>query len=203
MKISAALLSLLIIPLGHAATLSGNNGVEILAVDAQKIKQNFFGSEPINLADGKHQIVVKYANNFKNGETVESKPHIFDLDIAGDTEISIKRFPNQYLAEKEIKKGLTWIINNAGKTTKIEKSTILQAEGYFPYRDIEKLIAAYNKKNGIDQPASATEMPLSTTAKTVTATTAASAEQLKQIYQAATKEQRKAFRLWLLEQDMQ
>lgn len=105
MKMSAVFFSLMMIPLSHAASLKGDNGVEILAVDAQKIKQSFFGGKPVNITDGKHQIVVKYANNFKNGDTVESKPHIFDLDIHGDTEISIKHFSNQNLAEKEIKQG--------------------------------------------------------------------------------------------------
>lgn len=206
MKMSAVLLSLMMIPFSHAATLRGDNGVQILAVDAQKIKQNFFGNDPLDLTDGKHQIVVKYANNFKSGETVESKPHIFDLDIQGDTEISIKRFSNQSRAEHEIKQGLTWIVNNAEQTKKIEGSAILFAEGYFPYRDIEKLITAYNKKNGIYQSSAVKEMA-TTTAIATTATaitpTATTTEQLKQIYKAATKRERKAFRLWLLEQDMQ
>lgn len=208
MKASVVLLSLMMIPFSHAATLKGDNGVEILAIDGKEVESGFFASKGPELSEGDHQVVVRYSNNFKKGETVESKPHLFNIDIKGDTEISIRNFHNQHQAEKEIKQGVTWIVTNNEQTLEIAGSDTLSGKGYLPYSDIEKLITDYNQEHGISLNSVAT-VPVTTTSVmtagsnlTTSNVSQAKTEQLIQIYNSATKEERKAFRIWLLEQDM-
>lgn len=202
MKSVVLFVSLIIPSLCNAATLSGNNGVEILAVDGQKIKSAFFSSKAPELSQGDHQIVVRYANSFRESDIVESKPHIFTVNIQGDTEITVKNIHNQSQAENAIRKGLTWIVEQNGQTQKISGSDPLSGEGYLPYRDIEKLISAYNQEKGI---AVASSAVAATSGKSDNAShniSQASSAQLIQLYNSASKEERKTFRIWLLEQDM-
>ncbi|WP_019614367.1 DUF2057 domain-containing protein [Psychromonas ossibalaenae] len=206
MKGLVLLLSLIMVPFSQANSLIGGKGVEILAVDGQKIKSNFFTSADAQLTEGSHQVVVKYVNSFRNKELIHSKPYIFDIEVIGETEIAVKNFNTQSQAENEMRKGLTWIVSNEQETKKIAGSDTLHGEGYLPYSDIEKLITAYNNEQGItlaNAPATA--------AVTTTPATAgepnnnlnqAKSEQLMQLYNSASKEERKAFRIWLLEQEM-
>lgn len=226
--------SLFFIPLTQASTLSTATSVKLLALDGKKVDSSFFSNDDPTLSKGTHQIVVRYINNFRNGDTVESKPYIFDLTVVDDAQISVKKFHNQHQAEQAIKKGLVWRITTDAGTQEISDADTLTGTGFMPYSDIEKLITEYNKQKGIKiAPAAtltatkeATTASASTTTsaiaetKTATdtlATTAATTttviavnettdtnktDQLIEIYNSATKAERKAFRLWLIEADM-
>jgi uncharacterized protein YccT (UPF0319 family) len=193
-----------------AATLIGEHGVEIVAIDGEEVESGFFGSEDSQLSDGNHQIVVKYAKNFRKDERVESRPYIFDLNIKGDTKISVDNINSQNQAERAIRDGLVWIVKNDGPIQTIEDSAQLTDDGYFPYRNIKKLITAYNQENDITltsvtttrqaEEIKATGQPKKHKMKTMGEQS--KTQQLVETYKAATKSERKAFRIWLLEQDM-
>ena len=196
MRFFILLLSLLSISFAQATTLTASKGVRILAVDGKTVEGGFLSKEDPNLSNGTHQIVVRYINSFRNGDTVESKPHIFDLNISDDTQITVQKFNNQYQAEKAIRKGLVWLIVTKSGTQKIAESDTLTGKGFMPYSDIEKLITDYNQQNGIKIASTATVLTANeTTGENKT-------EQLIELYNAANQAERKAFRLWLLEQDM-
>ncbi|MFT6985818.1 MAG: hypothetical protein ACJAT7_001638 [Psychromonas sp.] len=191
MKYLILFVSLILPSLCNAAILTGVNGVEILAVDGQKIESTFFTSKAPEVSPGDHQVVVRYANSFGKSEIMESKPHIFTVNIEGNSEITVENINSQSQAEHAIRKGFTWIVKyNNGQTKKIIASDTLSGEGYLPYRDIEKLIDTYNQEQGISMASS-----------TVTAGQGR-AEKLIELYNLASKEERKAFRIWLLEQDL-
>ena len=204
MKALVLLFSLVVLPFSHAATLTGNNGVHILAMDGSKHKSGFLNKKIAELPEGKRQVVVQYEDNFKSGSLVTSKPHIFELEITGDTVISVKSFNTQTQAEQAVNRGLTWIISGPQKTYEIEGSDTLSGEGIFPYGDIENLIAEYNKQQGISLASAA--VPVAASSVLVSSASldliSATQQQLIDVYNSATKEQQKAFRIWLIEQDM-
>lgn len=232
---SILLSSLIFTPFTQASTLSVATSVKLLALDGKRVDSSFFRNDDPSLSHGTHQIVVRYINNFRNGDTIESKPYIFDLTVVDDAEISVKKFHNQYQAEKAIKEGLVWQITTDAGTQEISNADTLTGTGFMPYSDIEKLIAEYNKQKGIKIAPTATltaPKETVTASATTTASTATSAiaeteavattavatttvlavnetadtnktDQLIEIYNSATKAERKAFRLWLIEADMQ
>lgn len=196
MKKIILLLSLLAIPFSNAAQLTGTSNVEILAVDGKKIEGNAFTRKDIIVKDGKHQIVLQYSGTFKKSKgSIESKPHIFTVDIKGDTRFSTKKFSRATQAERAIKAGLVWEITSNDKTIEVADTDSLNGSGFMPYRDIEKLIADYNQENGI----AGSDIPAIVAApKNGKATKA----DLIKLYNLASKKERKAFRVWLIEADM-
>ena len=210
MKVIIILLLVLLSPFSHAAILKTGMGVEILAVDGKKIATSFFSDVDIDLSDGIHQVVVRYSNNFKGSEQVESKPYIFNVNVKGDTEVGTARFHHQKQAESAIRHGLVWIITNNEQTEKIASFDILTGKGVMPYNDIEKVVADYNKAHEIPSLGitsaldSASQVATAVNETTAPAGKAAltKAAQLKLLYKAANKPERKAFRLWLLDQEL-
>ncbi|MCW8994582.1 MAG: DUF2057 domain-containing protein, partial [Psychromonas sp.] len=194
-KMAVLFLSILIFPFSYADTLKAGRGVEILALDGQKLKADLFATQLLDIAAGTHQVVVKYAKSFRNKEMIYSKPYIFNLDVIGETTIAVRNFSSQMQAEKEIKRGLTWIVTNAQKTRNVSDSDRLSGEGFMPYKDIEKLIRKYNQEKGI-------YLGMSATGEVKKALQQQKTQQLMQLYQSATKAQQKAFRIWLFEQNL-
>ncbi|PKG40995.1 DUF2057 family protein [Psychromonas sp. Urea-02u-13] len=199
--ISAVLLTLAMIPSSYALELEGVNGVEILAINGKEVKNSFFSQKSNKLKAGEHQIVVRYSTQFNNDDIIESRPAIFSIDLQQDTKISVQQMNTQRQAEKQIKAGLTWQISSEDNQYKIDDSTTLEGKGFMPYSDIEALIVAYNQENNI---ALATSGTVAVAVAAATATTVASTQKgtLQSLYQQASKEEKKAFRLWLVEQDM-
>ena len=198
MKKITAIVALLLVQNSYALEIEGINGVEILAINGKEVKSSFFSKQDNELKVGEHQIVVRYANQFNNDDRVESGPAIFTLDLKQDTKISVEHINNQRQAEKKIKAGLTWQVISADNQYEIKDSYTLKGQGFMPYSDIEKLIVTYNQQQNIT---------LAETSTVPAVTTKASAQveddnTLISLYQQSTKEQKKAFRLWLLEQDM-
>ncbi len=198
-------------PFLHAGELVSTNGVEILAVDGKKVKQHLFSSDKLEVDDGPHQVAVMYKGQFKNSDIISSKIHIFDIDTQGDTEISIKRFGNSMQAKNAINKGIEWIVKNDEKTTMVTNSDIISGEGLFPNSNVEKLISDYNQQHNITVQTEAAPATLAMPAATVPALTTTTATTtintsntalLIETYQKASKQEQKAFRMWLLEQDM-
>jgi len=193
------------LPLCNAATLTGDNGVQILAVDGQKVEGGFFSSKTPEVSQGNHQVVVRYSKSFRESDIVESKPHIFTLNITGDTLITLKEMRNQSQAENALRKGLTWIVKDNGQTQEIVGSDTLSGEGYLPYRDIEKLISAYNQEKGISIASAAIPIVAAANVNSENVsdnTNQTTTGQLMKLYHSASKEEKKGFRIWLLEQDL-
>ena len=187
------------LPYSHAATLVGKKSVEILAFDGQKYNIRLFEDKKLTLADGKHQIVARYSKSFHKDGTITSKPYIFNIEVAGDTTIAVKRFNSHSQAKNALEKGLTWIVKNENKKQTIDNADILQAEGFLPYSNIEKVIAQHNQNNGIMLPSVTGSLVQAGASAT---TNNAKVEQLIKAYNSADKQEQKAFRIWLIEQEM-
>jgi len=201
MRFLVVLITFCVMSSAYAATLTGGRNVEILAVDGQKYSNKIFEQSDSTLSKGKHQIVVRYSNNFPNGGIVTSKPYIFNIQADNNTTIAVKKYNRYRQAKKAVETGITWRVTNPNGSKMIEDADILLGEGFFPYRDIEKLIAKYNKENGIMLPSTADN--LATPENTTRDEYSAQTKQLIRIYNSASKADRKAFRIWLIEQEME
>jgi len=215
MKKITSILALMLVQNSYALELQGVNGVDILAINGQEVESGFFVKSSANeLSPGTHQIVVRYSVNFNNDELITSRPSIFTIDLQQDTKISAFDVNTKYKAERAVRKGVTWEVITADNKYNIENSDILRGEGFMPYSDIAGLVEAYNKEHNIiiAQPVeekaavvAATVTPTVVGASTVAATATvapAAVQDLATLYQQSTPAQKKAFRLWLVEQDM-
>lgn len=201
--IQATIFVLFSITNSYALTLAGSNGVEILAIDGKVVKSSFFTQQAPQLTKGNHQIVIRYSNQFNQDQLLESRPHIFTLDLQQDTEISVQSMNTQRQAEKRIKSGLIWQIITTDNQYEIKESDILQGKGFMPYSDIEALVSSYNKENSIIT--SAVKVDSAEVKSSVPIAVEAvndNKSPLITLYQQASQSEKKAFRLWLLEQDM-
>jgi uncharacterized protein YccT (UPF0319 family) len=200
--ISAVLLTLAMIPSSYALELEGVNGVEILAINGKEVKNSFFSQKSNELKAGEHQIVVRYTTQFNNDDIIESSPAIFSIDLQQDTKISVPQMNSLRQIEKKIKAGLTWQITSENNQYQIDDSTTLEGKGFMPYSDIEALIVAYNQEHNIALATSASVAATTLTAATATTVVGTKKGTLQSLYQQASKQEKKAFRLWLVEQDM-
>ena len=204
MRFLILVLSLVLMPISHAAMLKGVNGVELLAIDGQKLKTGgMFSNKNYNLSDGQHQVVVKYVKRVNEQSMVYSRPTIFSINVVGDTEIKVRNFGSVNQAESTVRKGLTWIVKNSKETIKVTDGEELFEEGVQIKPDIEKLIFEYNQKNNL--------VPFIVVDNSMPETPNTSAgnikvknktQQLITIYRVSSLEEKKAFRMWLLEQDI-
>ena len=204
MKKIIAILALLLVQNSYALELKGINGVEILAINGKEVKNAFFSNDGSQLSAGEHQIVVRYASSLNTDELLESRPDIFTLNLTEDTQISAANMNNLKQIERELKKGVTWVVESESKEYEVKDSDTLQGQGFMPYSDIEKLVANYNQQKNITLANG--EAPVATAVATTAVATqiphVIGENTLISVYQQASKEQKKTFRLWLLEQDM-
>jgi len=199
MRLLVVLIALCMLPYGYAATLTAKKSVEILALDGQKYNKKLIESKDFVVTDGTHQIVVRYSKSFPGDGIVTSKPYIFNIQVAGDTTIAVKRFNSHSQAKNAVGKGLTWVVKNENKTEMIDNADILLGEGFLPYSNIENVIAKYNQNNGIMLPSATGSLVFGASATAINA----KVEQLIKAYNSADKQEQKAFRIWLIEQEMQ
>jgi len=184
MKFTGLFLTLAISPFAFSGEIVTSNDVEVTALNGAKIKGAFFGEDTIKAKDGLHQIVVRYSNNFRDGRLLESRPYIFTIDVNGKTEISTNKLHSSSQASQKISSGLDWFIKNEKKEYKVKGAEQLQGDGFIPYSDIEGLVNTYNQKNNIQV--------TSDSVKKITTNS------LIEQYKSANLEQKKKFKMWLI-----
>lgn len=210
MKKIFTLAALIFVQSSYALELQGINGVEILAIDGKDVDSEIFKnpSKP-QIEAGEHQIVTRFSKEFYAGQELRSRPSIFTIDIQQDTQISVDKFQNENKAQRAINNGLDWNIISKDKQYTVEDSDVLISNGFFPYSDIEKVVASYNQQKII---ATITDtVSTNTTASNTDATNIANVvsamssdgETIKLIYNGLSSADKKAFRMWLIEQEMQ
>jgi len=203
MRFLVLFLSLVLIPISHAATLKGVNGVELLAIDGQKISSGMLKTKDLNVTNGEHQVVVQFAKRINQQNMVYSRPTVFSINVVGDTEIKVRNFRDVNQAESAVRKGLVWLVNNDKETIKVTDGEELFEEGFQIKPDIEKLIAKYNQTNGITEPVLVGANEVQIEKNTFKGENMHNkTQQLITIYQKSSLEEKKAFRMWLLEQDI-
>jgi len=203
MRCLILLLLLVLIPVSYAATVKGGNGVELLAIDGQKVSIGMLDNKEVNVKNGVHQVVVQLVKRINQQNMVYSRPTIFSVNVIGDTEIKVRNFRDVNQAESAVRKGLVWIVKNDKETIKVTDGEELFEEGFQIKPNLEKLITEYNQSNGIAETAFVDNDGMQVVGEPVKGTNIYNkTKQLIAIYRASSLEEKKAFRMWLLEQDI-
>jgi len=184
MKFTGLFLTLAISPFAFSGEIVTSNDVEVLALNGEKVKGSFFGDDTLKIEDGQQQVVVRYSNNFRDERLLESRPYILTIDVNGKTEITTNKLYSFSQATQKISVGLDWFVENQKGEYKVEDAEQLKGDGFIPYADIEGLINEYNQKNNLEV----------TTNSVKKVTTNSLIEQ----YKAADIEQKKQFKMWLI-----
>ncbi len=213
-----------VLPL-HAAELSAQKGISILLVNGQTAQEKVGTNQ---VTDGFTQAVVKMDGKIGHGasaEIYESKPYVLNFDAKGsDIEVKLPRFNSAAQAKQAFdsqKPG--WKVLVDGKSVDVEYNLLPGKKGFMPYIGMEDLVAEHNKQRGIyfkqgqliDAPV-AVEVAAVTTSSSVSSTSSVTSsavvaeapkvatknvEQLKAWYLQASKEERKEFRRWMIDQE--
>ncbi|MGF1699120.1 DUF2057 domain-containing protein [Photobacterium makurazakiensis] len=146
---------LLAFPLGlQAATLSTGKNIKLLVVDGKKVESSFWSeAESIELPEGKHQVVVRFDGEVKDGSKTTiytTRPYLFELDVPKeDAAIVLPRLTTMSQAKAHFQRGPEWQLEIANGTTRDLDYVPLQGKGFAAYSDMEALVADYNREQGI------------------------------------------------------
>lgn len=194
----------------QAATLELPGSLNLLAVNGSR---NDDKAVLENLPVGKQQIVVQYAKNLKNGSKMEhfiSKPYVLELEISNPDDfykLSHKHMRSYKVAESAFESGkIEWKLTKNGSVQNNEPEELIPSDGFLPYANIEKAVRYHNKEKGIIL-TSAGAKNITDAVVTVDKETGKAeisgdpVTQLKLWYTKASKEEQKAFRRWLIDQE--
>ncbi|PST94805.1 DUF2057 domain-containing protein [Photobacterium sp. NCIMB 13483] len=211
MKKNLWLLMALFSVTAQAATLTVADKVKLLAVDGKEVKgQGWSEVESVELTDGKHQIVVRFDGEVKRGSKTTiytTRPYLFDIDLVDrNAEITLPRLTTESQAKAFFERGATWQLALENGVTKPLVGVELQGDGFAAYSDIEAVIAAYNRDNGIviEQGNAVDLQQVSVNVDNETGKVEITGDaliQLKMWYTKASKEDKKAFKIWMAEKD--
>ncbi|WP_408900312.1 DUF2057 family protein [Photobacterium piscicola] len=211
MKKNLWLLMALFSVTAQAATLTVADKVKLLAVDGKEVKgQGWSEVDSVELTDGKHQVVVRFDGDVKRGSKTTiytTRPYLFDIDLADqNAEIILPRLTTESQAKAFFERGATWQLALENGVTKPLVGVELQGDGFAAYSDIEAVIAAYNRDNGIviEQGNAVDLQQVSVNVDNETGKVEITGDaliQLKMWYTKASKEDKKAFKIWMAEKD--
>lgn len=207
-----------------AATLIPAKGLSVLYVNGQEAESKI-GSQQIPKGDV--QLVVKMDKKLGRGNSAKvftSKPYVLSFTVNGE-EIKIDNPParshqeavNAFKSEQP-----AWELVQDGSALEYTQETLPSKGGLFPYLAMDKLVAEYNQSKGVyfesgqllDKPVEAQVIAVSATSAVVAsvptdvkspaakpAVNTTNLDQLKAWYLKSSKEERKEFRRWMIDQE--
>ena len=215
MKRHLSLFAVLFASSASAAVIEPSNGVEILLIDGVKVEET---RDAATVEAGPVQLVVRYSKKLKDSgkyRVFDSSPYVINFDASEeDMEISIPKMYSYSQANTFFKKDADWAIETeSGKSVKYTQEVLDRGDGVFPYYDMPKLVHEHNAKRGLvvgsgaalaataqDANATIVEVVESGEKKVVKLETS-NLEQLKAWYLKASKQERKEFRRWMIDQE--
>ncbi|PWI33913.1 DUF2057 domain-containing protein [Vibrio albus] len=192
----------------HAASLDLPYSVDFLALNGvEQDSKDVLAS----LKPGRQQVIIRYSEELRDGSTNElyvSKPLVLNLDVKADSDeysLDHKNFRTYKAAEAAFDNNKAgWTLEHNGISEVVYPEELL-ADGFMPYANIEKAIRAHNKEKGIVLTSSGatnvTEAVVSVSDSGEVEITGDPVTQLKLWYTKASKDERKAFRIWMIDQD--
>ncbi|MEL0628557.1 DUF2057 family protein [Psychromonas aquatilis] len=188
MKFSGLLLTLAISPLAFSGEIITTNDIQILSINGTEVESSFFEDGALTTKDGEQQIVARYSRTFRDKPILESRPFIFNIDVAGKTTLTTEELNSYSQAKNEISKGLNWYVKNEQKSYTVDNPEELIGKGFLPYSDIGALVAQYNIDNNL----------VVSNAPDIQSVTKMKTNSLIQFYQSATPEQQQEFKEWYM-----
>ncbi len=203
----------------QAAVLSAQDGVSILYINGQKAEHKIGQNQ---VEDGFVQAIVRFDDKLGSGNSAKvytSKPFLLNFDAKGsDIKILAPKVYSETEADIEFEKANPgWKVLVDGKEVKFEQAVLKGKGGFMPYAGMDNLVAEHNKQRGIyfnngelvDAPVAVEVAAVATAGSVVASSKGAEApkvmpknvEQLKAWYLKASKEERKEFRRWMIDQE--
>ncbi|MDG3087681.1 DUF2057 family protein [Vibrio hannami] len=201
----------------YSAKLIPESGVRLLVVNEET--SEFLGSS-FDIEPGKVQAVVRMSESVGRGSkkrVFDSEPYIITF-TAGDSDVHISA-PEIYSYEQAVnlfKKGPTWGVTSNGRPVDHEAIPMPLEDGFMPNWKLDRKIKAYNENHNIYF---GTEAAIAAKAKSASVTASQnvatgnsaklqgkmintdSLDQLKAWYLKSSKEERKEFRRWMIDQE--
>lgn len=220
MKFKVTTLLLLLSANLQAATIEPEKGSSLLFINGAEVED---ARDVADIQPGSVQVILKYSSKLKasgKDRVFDSSPYVVTFD-APDTDITI-RPPKLYTyeqANKEFKSNPSWIIETeSGQSITYKQEPLDRAEGFMPYFNMPERVAEHNQSRGIvfganaaimakaeiaDKTAELNQKAQVTTPNTKEVLTpdVSSVEQLKAWYLKASKQERKEFRRWMIDQE--
>ncbi|OAN18532.1 hypothetical protein A3K86_06490 [Photobacterium jeanii] len=206
-------MSMLFAASAQANTLETEFGLSVMAINGSAVdRDSAVADNTYNIAEGKNQVVIRGEKMLRRGTKTElftTKPFVITFDSEQDVKIEFPKVANNYRsAETEFRGDApAWQVTANGSAISYQSDLLPGDGGFIPYSDIEELVAKYNQQHGI---ALEQGKPTNMTAAAVTVTetgkveiTGDSLSQLKLWYTKASAKEKKAFKIWMAEQDFQ
>lgn len=195
----------------HAATLNLGRGIELLVVDGEKYESpvGYTPETSLELADGNHQLLIRFNQQYKENSRTKhftSKPYIFQLDLQGrDAEISSLPLRTRSQAQAYFARSPQWQLTYANGEVVTLNTAEIEGKGLAPFSNLEKLVADYNQANGIamvkGNPVDLEKVAVQVTEQGEVKVTGDALTQLKMWYTKASDKDKKAFKIWMAEQE--
>ncbi|BCL69160.1 UPF0319 protein [Vibrio nigripulchritudo] len=194
-----------------AAQLELKSGVDLLVLNGMESSEF---EEGFKLSEGTNQAVVKMSKSFGSGGSKDiftSSPYIVSFQASGkDITIAHPKVYSVQHARNLFNKNPQWLVYEDGDLIDSETVFLEGKGGFVPYWDVKALVRDYNEKNGITFAAvsastvAVAEVKSATKSKAVTSEKVDASQALSQLqawYLKASKEERKAFRKWMIDQE--
>lgn len=208
----------------YAAEIVPASGVSILYINGQEAESKL-GANQID--EGYTQVVLRMDKEVGRGSgngVFTSKPYVIELDVTGD---KVKIAPPRARSVQEAEIAFRgdspkWKIVQDGKALPYKQEALKGKKGVLPYFGMDELVAKHNQQRGIffengrvtDKPVEAQAIAVATTTAAVASTSSkvektsaakpvvsSNVDQLKAWYLKSSKEERKAFRRWMIDQE--
>lgn len=187
----------------------------IYLFDGAPLKQQLLSEKRhLPLAPGRHQLVVRFENSYKNAndtDLIAGEPVVLDFTVKGDEALTLAfDYPRTLRAAQNfLQTQPVTLVDGAGKPFPAEIKVMPKKEGLQIGRDYkEELMALGWSYDSLPLPEKSSQAAASTTAATAASvnTTVTSSdnkplEALKQWYRQADPATRKAFQHWIISQE--
>lgn len=200
-----------------AADIIPEKGVSLLMVNGS---EDVSKMTPSALKSGQNQIVVEMDKNIGKGSSngqFTSAPFVITFEAGSDDiKINHPKVHSIQHAEQVFKNEPKWRLTSGGKSIDYKSDELKGKKGFMPYSDMDELVKEYNQQNGIYVgPAAITVAAASQVEPAVKSAKATpkqqkpsqavahpqALEQMQAWYLKASKEDRKEFRKWMVDQD--
>ncbi|AMG29747.1 DUF2057 domain-containing protein [Grimontia hollisae] len=195
-----------------AGTLSAENGLELLLINGKDAKRyGDHADKVVVLSPGTYQIVARYDDEVKRGSRstiFTSKPYVMEFEMGKeDVVLSIPKLKFESQATAFFREPIWELRNPTAGSVTVLASEKLTGSGFGSFGNMEKVIAEYNRENGIvfdgGKPQDLEDVLVSFEDDGRVSIKGDVLSQLKLWYTKATNEEKKSFKRWMVEQDFQ
>ncbi|NOH62976.1 DUF2057 family protein [Vibrio sp. RE88] len=193
------------------ASINLDSGISLEVLNGESVGK----IEEVEFITGQNQLVVEYTGYLSERgkrEFFSSIPYILVVDVPAKSELEIKLISKKFSEIKSYvdKKKPIFSASIDGNVTELKQQVLPPAEGVFPYGDIPELVKNYNQEQGLVFDSGkirslkkelAIVQTVSIDQDQHTIQESETSLQLKIWYSKASKEEKKEFKRWMIEQD--